>query len=67
MTDTNGGMWFALNFGGSSNATYSVWSSTNLAQWQFLGTSVEASPGQYEFLDMTATNWPERFYRISAP
>ena len=67
MTETNGSRSFALNFGGSSNATYSVWSSTNLTQWQFMGTSAEFSPGQYEFFDMTATNWPERFYRISAP
>jgi hypothetical protein len=64
---TNGGGSFALNFGGSSNATYSVWSSTNLAQWQFMGTAVEGSPGRYEFFDVTATNRPERFYRISAP
>jgi hypothetical protein len=56
-----------LNFGGSANATYSVWSSTNLTQWQLLGTSAEFSPGYYEFFDLTATNWPERFYRISAP
>jgi hypothetical protein len=58
---------FALNFGGSSNATYSVWSSTNLTQWQFMGTSAGPSPDRHEFLDLTATNWPVRFYRISAP
>ncbi len=67
MTGTNGGGSFALNFGGSSNATYSVWSSTNLTQWQFMGTSAELGPGQYEFLDTTATDWPARFYRVSAP
>ena len=67
MTGTNGDGSFALNFGGSSNATYSVWSSTNLTQWRFMGTSAEFSPGQYEFFDMTATDWPARFYRISAP
>lgn len=67
MTDTNGNKSFALNFAGSPNATYSVWSSTNLTQWQFLGTSTESSPGHYEFSDATATNWPERFYHISAP
>jgi hypothetical protein len=64
---TNGGSSFTLNFSGSSNATYNVWSSTNLTQWQLLGTSAEYSPGQYEFFDMTATNWPDRFYRIGAP
>jgi hypothetical protein len=67
MTGTNGGGSFALSFGGSSNATYSVWSSTNLTQWQFMGTPAELGPGQYAFFDTTATNWPARFYRISAP
>jgi hypothetical protein len=67
MTGTNGGGSFALSFGGSSNATYSVWGSTNLTQWQFMGTSAELGPGQYEFFDTTATDWPARFYRISAP
>jgi hypothetical protein len=67
MTGTNGSRLFALNFDGSSNATYSVWSSTNLLQWHLMGASAEPSPGHYEFFDMTATNWLERFYRISAP
>lgn len=67
MTGTNGGRSFALAFGGSSNATYSVWGSTNLTQWQFLGTSAESGPGRYEFFDPTATNWPAQFYRVSAP
>jgi Protein of unknown function (DUF2961) len=67
MTNTNGGGSFMLNFGGSSNATYSVWSSTNLLQWEYLGTPVEGSPGQYEFFDPAASNQPERFYRIGAP
>ena len=66
-TGTNGSQSFTLGFGGSSNATYSVWSSTNLTQWQFLGTPAEFSPGQYELFDVTATNWPVRFYRAGAP
>ncbi len=65
--NTNGSRSFALNFGGSSNATYSVWDSTNLAQWQFLGTSTEGSPGRYEFVDATSTNASMRFYRVTAP
>ncbi len=67
MTNTNGSRSFVLNFGGSSSATYSVWSSTNLMQWQYLGTPIEDSPGQYEFFDFAAGNQPERFYRITAP
>jgi hypothetical protein len=58
---------FDLNFTGDSNATYSVWASTNLVNWVSLGTAVESQPGQYGFMDTTVTNWPQQFYRLSAP
>jgi hypothetical protein len=58
---------FTLNFTGSSNATYSVWSSTNLFNWIDIGTATEGSPGLYQFIDATATNLPQQFYRVSAP
>ena len=58
---------FNLNFFGNSNATYTVWATTNLLNWVNLGTATESSPGQYGFIDTTATNWPQRFYRASAP
>jgi alpha-tubulin suppressor-like RCC1 family protein len=58
---------FTLNFLGSSNATYSVWSSTNLFNWIDIGTAVEAQPGLYQLIDSTVTNSPQRFYRLSAP
>ncbi len=58
---------FGLSFSGSSNATYSVWASTNLVDWSILGTATEAGPGWYQFSDVTATNWPSRFYRAGAP
>ncbi len=58
---------FELNFNGASNATYSVWSTTNLMDWVNLGPAVENQPGQYALVDVTATNWPQRFYRLSAP
>ncbi len=57
---------FNLNFTGDSSATYSVWATTNLVDWVDIGTAAEAQPGQYEFIDMTASGWPQRFYRISA-
>ncbi|MGH7952180.1 MAG: beta-L-arabinofuranosidase domain-containing protein [Limisphaerales bacterium] len=56
---------FNLNFSGVANTTYGVWASTNLMDWTQIGTATEADPGQYEFMDITATNWFERFYRIS--
>ena len=59
---TNG---FNLNFIGNSNATYSIWAGTNLVNWDKIGTATESSPGQYQFIDATTTNWPQRFYRIA--
>lgn len=58
---------FTLNFTGSSNATYSVWSSTNLFNWVDIGTATQVQPGLYQFMDTTETNSPQEFYRVSAP
>jgi len=56
---------FNLNFLGDSNATYNVWAATNLVDWINLGTATEFQPGQYQFMDTTVANWPQRFYRVS--
>lgn len=56
-----------LSFIGDSKATYSLWASTNLMDWIRLGAATETSPAQYEFLDPAAADWPQRFYRVSAP
>ena len=58
---------FQLAFTGASNASYRVWGSTNLLNWEVLGTAASLSAGQFLFLDATATNWPQRFYRATAP
>jgi len=58
---------FAFAMNGSANAAYSVWASTNLANWDWLGTAVEVTPGWYQFTDSTASNWAARFYRLTAP
>ena len=63
----SGSNTFTLNFSGSSNATYSIWASTDLASWQDIGTPVESPPGSYQFTDSMVTNWPQRFYSITAP
>jgi hypothetical protein len=63
----SGGGSFDLNFSGSSNATYSVWASTNLMDWTWIGTASEGNPGQYLFMDTSGNNLPQRFYRIAAP
>jgi len=61
------GSQFSLNFFGSSNATYSVWASSDLVNWVDLGTATEASPGQYQYTDTAVAGLPQRFYRLSAP
>ncbi len=58
---------FGLSLNGSSHATYSVWASANLSDWNRLGTATETTPGIYQFTDPTVTNLPERFYRLTAP
>lgn len=58
---------FQLAFTGSTNAAYRVWASTNLLNWELLGQATSPAPGQFLFLDATATNWPHRFYRATAP
>ena len=58
---------FALTFDGYSNITYQVWASTNLLDWELVGSAAVASAGQFYFLDLDMTNYPQRFYRISMP
>jgi hypothetical protein len=57
---------FELVFTGTSNATYQVWASTNLIHWEPLGAAAPLAPGSFHFLDSSATNWPQRFYRAGA-
>jgi alpha-tubulin suppressor-like RCC1 family protein len=56
-----------LNFTGQTNGTYRVWASTNLMQWEALGTVTATNSGSFNFLDGDAANWPRRFYRAGAP
>jgi hypothetical protein len=38
-----------------------------LTEWMVLGGATEPSPGQFEFTDPLATNYPHRFYRLRSP
>ena len=58
---------FNLNFSGTASATYRVWASTNLMDWEVLGAATATSNGWYNFLDFGATNSQQRFYRAGAP
>jgi GH25 family lysozyme M1 (1,4-beta-N-acetylmuramidase) len=58
---------FHFDFSGSSNQTYSVWTSSDLQQWQRIGTSVEVAPGQFRVSDPAAYNFSYRFYELRWP
>jgi hypothetical protein len=38
-----------------------------LSSWTVLGGVTEVSPGQFEFADMQAPTYPQRFYRVRSP
>ena len=52
---------------GDTNVTYTVLASTNLLQWQNIGTTTSSAIGAIQFDDPAATNSPSRFYRTSLP
>jgi len=55
---------------GAAGVTYELDAATNLAPpvaWSFVTNSVADQTGIYELWDLTATNWPQRFYRITSP
>ena len=61
---------FKLTFGGTTGVGYSVRTSTNLASpattWNILATNVFGS-NPTNYIDLTATNYPNRYYLISIP
>ncbi len=63
--DTNGA--FHMTIQGYPEIAYSVWGSTNLVTWEFLGRPAQGSPGVLQFLDSSAMNLAQRFYRVSTP
>jgi hypothetical protein len=66
---TNGAFSFSLT--SVSNVDFSVLSSTDIAlplgQWSILGPALQYAPGQYQFTDPNAANYPQRFYRVVSP
>jgi hypothetical protein len=61
---------FQFTFSARDGAHYTLWASTNVAQpfaeWTDLGSgTMGASPLTFDDLD--ATNYPQRFYRITVP
>jgi len=62
---SNGGC--RLSFQGVSKLTYSVWTSTNLTQWVYAGQARQLSPGFFEFVEQTPSDFDRRFYRLRSP
>ncbi len=63
----------SFTFTNSTDMSFTVLATTNLTwpmnQWSNLGPVVEApaGSGHYQFTDPSATNSPQRFYRVSSP
>jgi WD40 repeat protein len=61
-----GGFQFA--FTNTPGASFSVLASANpalpITNWITLGGATEIAPGQFQFTDPQATNFPSRFYRV---
>jgi hypothetical protein len=62
-----------ISFTNLTDAVFPVLAATNLSQspinWTQIGfaTNSPVGSGQYPFTDTQATNYPERFYRVSSP
>ncbi|HEY9173433.1 MAG TPA: kelch repeat-containing protein [Verrucomicrobiae bacterium] len=68
-TLTNG--TFQFSFTNSVGALFGVLATTNPAlppsNWTALGGVTELAPGQFQFSDPQAANFPQRFYRLRSP
>ena len=62
---SNGTFQFA--YSNSGIQTFSVFASTNLVDWNSIGTATQTSPGWFQFTDLDATNIPHRFYQLRSP
>jgi autotransporter-associated beta strand protein len=62
---------FQVNGSGSASQSYTLEATTNLAtvpiNWTPVTNTVADTSGVFQLFDAAATNYPERFYRISAP
>jgi hypothetical protein len=58
---------FQFGYTNSSAGNGSIYATTNFITWTFLGPATLISPGQYQFTDTIATNYPHRFYQLRSP
>ena len=70
-TAAGGARCFQFTFSNVTNADFTVLATTNLAlplaDWSMLAPVIQCSPGQYQFTDPGATNYPQCFYRVVSP
>ena len=57
----------SMRFTGTTNATYSVQTSTNLTSWTVLSNVTMNAAGSFQFLETNSASAPRRFYRLSWP
>ena len=62
---------FRFGFTNTPGVSFTALSTTNLSlslsNWTVLGTVTDSPPGQFQFTDPQATNYPQRFYRVRSP
>jgi hypothetical protein len=58
---------FQFTYTNSAGRNSRVYASTNLIEWEPLGTATPIGPGLYRFTDASATNYPGRFYHLRSP
>jgi hypothetical protein len=62
---------FRFTFTNVPDADFTVLAATNLAlplsSWTPIGNAAQNPPGQYQFTDPGATNYPHRFYQVVSP
>ena len=60
-----------FSFVNTPGVGFTALGTTNLAlplsSWTVLGSVTEVSPGQFEFADILAPIYPQRFYRVRSP
>ena len=65
------GNMFQFGYTNTPGVAGTVMTATNLSltlsNWNALGIATEVSSGQFQFADPQATNYPQRFYRVSVP
>jgi hypothetical protein len=61
---------FRFAFTNINGASFTALSATNVdvsPNWTVLRPATEIAPGQFQFTDTQAANYPQRFYQVRSP